>query len=69
MMKVRCPICDKAMPGQSADYPDYPFCSARCRKIDLGRWLGERYRLPASGERKDDAASSDAPAPPDGPDS
>ena len=46
MSKVRCPICDAAMPGNRKDYPDYPFCSRRCRMIDLGRWLGEGYRVP-----------------------
>ena len=61
MNKVRCPICGKAMPGQPAEWPDYPFCSPKCRKIDLGRWLGEKYRVPADedkssteGEAKDD---------------
>jgi endogenous inhibitor of DNA gyrase (YacG/DUF329 family) len=34
------------MPGNWQDYPDYPFCSSRCRIIDLGRWLGEEYRVP-----------------------
>jgi endogenous inhibitor of DNA gyrase (YacG/DUF329 family) len=33
------------MPGNWADYPDYPFCSARCKLIDLGRWLGEEYTV------------------------
>jgi endogenous inhibitor of DNA gyrase (YacG/DUF329 family) len=51
MKKVRCPICEKDMPGQAIEWPDYPFCSPRCRKIDLGRWLGERYRLPADDQR------------------
>jgi endogenous inhibitor of DNA gyrase (YacG/DUF329 family) len=35
------------MPGLAAEWPDYPFCSPRCRKIDLGRWLGEKYGIPA----------------------
>ena len=43
MSKVQCPICDAAMPGNWQEYPDYPFCSARCRKIDLGRWLDHKY--------------------------
>ena len=47
MSKVRCPICSTEMPGNWADYPDYPFCSRRCRTIDLGRWLGEEYRAPS----------------------
>ena len=34
------------MPGNWQEYPDYPFCSARCRKIDLGRWLDGKYRIP-----------------------
>ena len=33
------------MPGSPQEYPDYPFCSRRCRIIDLGRWLGEEYRV------------------------
>jgi endogenous inhibitor of DNA gyrase (YacG/DUF329 family) len=34
------------MEGQgTAEWPEFPFCSARCRTIDLGRWLGEKYRL------------------------
>jgi endogenous inhibitor of DNA gyrase (YacG/DUF329 family) len=33
------------MPGNWQEYPDFPFCSARCRKIDLGRWLDEKYRI------------------------
>jgi endogenous inhibitor of DNA gyrase (YacG/DUF329 family) len=50
MNKVRCPICDAAMPGNWQDYPDYPFCSKRCRIIDLGRWLGEEYRVPEASQ-------------------
>lgn len=56
MNKVRCPICDVAMPGNWQDYPDYPFCSRRCRIIDLGRWLGEEYR--AAGTDADDTRST-----------
>ena len=57
MKSVRCPICGAGMPGQAAEWPDYPFCSARCRKIDLGRWLGEKYAIPA--EDKSKGASDD----------
>ena len=38
--KLRCPICKKAV--KSAD-PDYPFCSERCRTIDLGKWASGQY--------------------------
>jgi endogenous inhibitor of DNA gyrase (YacG/DUF329 family) len=51
MISVRCPICNQVMDGASvADWPQFPFCSARCQTIDLGRWLGERYRVGLEGE-------------------
>jgi endogenous inhibitor of DNA gyrase (YacG/DUF329 family) len=28
------------------EWPELPFCSRRCKTIDLGRWLGEQYGLP-----------------------
>jgi uncharacterized protein len=52
MNKVRCPICEKNMPGHYKEWPDYPFCSPRCRKIDLGRWLGENYRVPTDEQQR-----------------
>lgn len=43
MAKVRkCPQCGKPRPEES-DHA--PFCSARCRDVDLGSWLGEGYRI------------------------
>ena len=62
MIKVSCPVCGEAMRGKGlAEWPDFPFCSARCKTIDLGRWLGESYGLPA--EDSDDPApeSPDTP--------
>ncbi len=48
MIKVSCPICGRAMEGESlAEWPQFPFCSPRCKTIDLGRWLDEAYRVPA----------------------
>ena len=42
-----CPICGKP------PVHDYrPFCSARCKEIDLGRWLGETYRIPTEDRRE-----------------
>jgi endogenous inhibitor of DNA gyrase (YacG/DUF329 family) len=37
----KCPLCGK--PSQESCRP---FCSKRCADLDLGRWLGERYRIP-----------------------
>jgi endogenous inhibitor of DNA gyrase (YacG/DUF329 family) len=43
-----------------ADWPDYPFCSVKCRLIDLGRWLGEDYRIAAeSAEEANPAEPGD----------
>jgi endogenous inhibitor of DNA gyrase (YacG/DUF329 family) len=36
-----CPVCDK--PSQ---IPFQPFCSSRCKLMDLGNWFGEVYRVP-----------------------
>jgi uncharacterized protein len=41
---MRCPVCNREF--DSATSPALPFCSERCRTIDLGRWLGEAYALP-----------------------
>gem|GEM_PF-1286988 len=40
---MRCPNCQHEFP--LSDSPALPFCSERCRNIDLGRWLGESYGL------------------------
>jgi hypothetical protein len=40
-MKRRCPICRK--PTDSETNADFPFCSERCRLLDLGNWSSEKY--------------------------
>jgi len=53
-----CPTCKKPVAERRAN-ASFPFCSERCRQVDLGRWLNEEYRLPAEDadgadeERKD----------------
>ena len=41
-----CPICKRAVALRSAGNRSYPFCTERCRTIDLGSWLAENYRVP-----------------------
>ena len=48
MSSPRCPICDKRV--DLAQTTSAPFCSERCRGVDLGRWLGERYGLAYESE-------------------
>lgn len=37
-----CPICKRELP-QGAATNTHPFCSARCKMVDLGNWLGDGY--------------------------
>jgi len=39
-LNLRCPTCKQ--PVKSAD-PEFPFCSERCRLIDLGKWASGHY--------------------------
>jgi len=48
-----CPIC-----GKAAASPHQPFCSGRCRNIDLGRWLKGNYKV-ETDEPPDDGSGAD----------
>ncbi len=54
-----CPVCAKP---RNLRYK--PFCSKRCADVDLGRWLGGRYAIPAQDEDEGDGASSEPRDPP-----
>lgn len=55
--KVACPRCGK--PALFApENPWRPFCSERCRSLDLGAWAAEAYRIPLR-EGDDDASLSE----------
>jgi uncharacterized protein len=41
---MKCPSCGK--PVEWKDSPFRPFCSERCKLVDLGRWVSEEYRVP-----------------------
>jgi len=42
---IKCPTCQQ--PTWWQDNPHRPFCSHRCRLLDLGCWVEEEYRVPA----------------------
>jgi uncharacterized protein len=44
MSPALCPICKKEPPSE--DHKVAPFCSQRCKEIDLGKWLAGDYRIP-----------------------
>jgi uncharacterized protein len=39
-VRLRCPICKKVVKSKDAEFP---FCSERCRLIDLGKWASGQY--------------------------
>jgi uncharacterized protein len=45
-----CPIC-----GKPAVEASRPFCSERCRDVDLNRWLSNSYAIPAAKDDDEDA--------------
>jgi endogenous inhibitor of DNA gyrase (YacG/DUF329 family) len=50
---MRCPICKSPVEEPTSTFP---FCSERCRLIDLGRWLDGRYQVPVAEEDADETA-------------
>ena len=42
---VTCPTCGKEVAWRP-EHPWKPFCSERCKLIDLGEWATEKYRVP-----------------------
>jgi endogenous inhibitor of DNA gyrase (YacG/DUF329 family) len=59
---VACPTC-KGRSRYAPDNPYRPFCSLRCREIDLGAWASEGFRLPA-GRADDSPEDADHTPPP-----
>jgi endogenous inhibitor of DNA gyrase (YacG/DUF329 family) len=47
----RCPSCRAAVRWEGN--PHRPFCSERCRLVDLGAWVTERYRVPGASIEPD----------------
>lgn len=54
----RCPVCDDAV--DLAKGNAVPFCSERCRLVDLGRWLGESYGVPLPRRPDGDEGGAEA---------
>ena len=60
MKSMKCPTCKKEIedPATGAEAPKYfPFCSERCKLIDLGRWLDGKYQIPVV-DREDQSSPS-----------
>jgi endogenous inhibitor of DNA gyrase (YacG/DUF329 family) len=49
-MKIVCPICKNTTTWE--ENPWRPFCSERCKLIDLGKWVSEEYKIPVKTEEE-----------------
>ncbi|XZE56388.1 DNA gyrase inhibitor YacG [Planctomycetaceae bacterium SH139] len=49
--RLTCPTCSRRFYLDETEAP--PFCSERCKLVDLGRWLNEEYGLPHEGDPGD----------------
>lgn len=55
-----CPIC-----GKTSQRATHPFCSSRCAQVDLNRWLGGQYAIPATEVEAEETGSQDRETDPD----
>jgi endogenous inhibitor of DNA gyrase (YacG/DUF329 family) len=55
-------MCGNPSPPRAAGNRAFPFCSPRCKLLDLGKWLDEDYRIP--GPRAGDGERAPGPASP-----
>ncbi|MHB8816631.1 MAG: DNA gyrase inhibitor YacG [Steroidobacteraceae bacterium] len=51
VQRVKCPTCDREIDWSQSPYR--PFCSERCRLIDLGAWLTEKHSIPGEPAPED----------------
>ena len=50
--KINCPTCQRTI-EYSDKYPHRPFCSERCKLIDLGEWAEEKHKIAGSSAYSD----------------
>ncbi|MCE5312886.1 MAG: DNA gyrase inhibitor YacG [Nitrospiraceae bacterium] len=55
-MQIRCPSCNTKTTWQ--ENPFRPFCSERCKLVDLGKWAAEEYRIESSTQDEDQESNS-----------
>jgi hypothetical protein len=58
-MRIECPICKTTMEEAPHDFGPRPFCSTRCKMVDLGNWLNEAYRIPGAPVGREGASNDD----------
>jgi hypothetical protein len=70
IMKCKCPICHKIVRVSSQENSKeaefFPFCSERCKLIDLGAWLDAEYRIGSEEQPDGRRPNHPSPDPPNG---
>jgi uncharacterized protein len=62
ILRLRCPICKKVVKNGGAEFP---FCSDRCRTIDLGKWASGAYVIPSQVSDADEQIRESTPEDPE----
>jgi uncharacterized protein len=60
-VRVKCPTCQRDLNWESA--PFRPFCSERCRLIDLGAWLSGQRAIPGESVETPEKQVTEQPPP------
>ena len=62
MIRVRCPICQKSFEiAALTELPSFPFCTERCKLVDLGRWIDGNYVIPGAPLPEDQNEAEERP--------
>lgn len=64
MSKYRCAVCAREVEYEGRLPTLYPFCSARCQYVDLGKWLREDYTIDRELTLEELGSSPPPPQPP-----
>jgi hypothetical protein len=56
-MKIICPVCKNITTWE--ENPFRPFCTERCKLIDLGAWASDEYRIPGKPKEENDPSEED----------
>lgn len=51
-LKVKCPECEKQFEYYTSEFR--PFCSEKCKMVDLGHWFNEEYSVPGAPAQIED---------------
>jgi hypothetical protein len=70
-MPSACPICKRPVDAppvhpDASGSPHFPFCSERCKLIDLGRWLDGKYQVPVVDDDLDEGGVEERDRGPNG---